>query len=385
MKKIDIKQLSQLIKTRIIEDIDLTLIDLNGVDFSFCSLNNVHLSNDSSKFRLISNVSFKNAKLVDVQFENSVLLNVDFSNAILENCSFQVNKKVLKPTVSKVTFAECVINKCRFRNSIINWSDFRYAEITNTTFENSNINFCDFYRTHFHKLNVFRKSQISNSSLNYTLFEGTIIRRENLVSDTILQENRDNYRVFLEEWRKNGPGIRKTNIKTLWKPENLNKELKVMHEHAENIYRNLNGNWVSNGFLSDANWAYVKAKRKERKRLINDMCESGNAKDCFKTGVKVAGNYFSDVAFGYGESISKIIRTYVALIVIFALLIHLIEFNNSIIESFKRSLFNMVAQTDDNIKKESLDIVILTIVQSSIGILLTGIFGFIIANRIRHQ
>lgn len=385
MKKINIQQLNQLIITKAIEDVDLTDIDLKDIDFSSCVLTNVHLSKNGGKLKLISGINFSNAKLIDVRFENSILLNVDFSNTLLENCSFQIYNKILEPTITKVTFAESKMNKCRFRNSIINWSDFRYGEITNTTFENAKIDFCDFYRTHFHKINIFKKAQISNSSLNYTLFEGTIIRKENIVSGIILQENKDNYRKFLVEWKENGPGIRKINVKGQWEPESLEMELNEMHEHAENIYRNLNGNWVSNGFLSDANWAYVKAKKKERKRLKNKLNNANSIKTKIKIRIKIIGNYFCDIAFGYGESISKIIGTYVALIITFGLIIHFLESNNSIIVSLIKSLLNMVAQTDSKITDVPLEITILNIVQSSIGILLTGIFGFIIANRIRHQ
>lgn len=406
MKKIDIKQLKQLISTKVLEDIDLNDIDLNDIDFSSCVLNNVLFSKKQSKLKLISNINFDNAKLTNVhfdnailtnvQFDNSVLLNVDFSNALVENCSFQIDDevlesiiqkddKVLKPTISKVTFAKSKIDRCRFRNSIIDWSDFRYAEITNTTFENSRIDFCDFYRTHFHKINIFKKAQISNSSLNYTLFEGTIIRKENIVSGIILQENRKNYEIFLVEWKKNGPGIRKTDANNIWEPKKLEEELNEMHGHAENIYKNLNGNWISNGFFSDANWAYVKAKRKERERLRNNLSEADGLKQKLKIRPKISGNYFCDIAFGYGESISKIIRTYVALIVIFGLIIHFLESNNSIFDSFIKSLLNMVAQTNSTIDYIPFEITLLNIVQSSIGILLTGVFGFIIANRIRHQ
>lgn len=390
MKKIDIQQLKKLITNQVIEDVDLTGIDfkdsdLMDIDFSSCILTNVCFSVKGDTFKIISGINFSKAKLSNVQFDNSILLNADFSNSFLEGCSFQIYDKILEPTITKVIFAKSIMNKCRFRDSIIKWCDFRYAEITNTTFENAKIDFCDFYRTYFHKINIFKKAQIRNSSLYYTLFDGTIIRKENIMSGNILQEDKDNYRKFLVEWKENGPDIRKTDANVQWEPKSLEMELREMHEHAETIYKNLNGNWVSHGFLNDANWAYVKAKRNELKRLKINLNDAKTIKTKGKIRRKIIGNYVCDFAFGYGESISKILRTYVALVLFFGLTIHFLESNNSIFVSFIKSLLNMVAQTDNEINTIPLEITILNIIQSSIGILLTGVFGFIIANRIRHQ
>lgn len=384
-EKIDNQKLNKLIKAKIIKNIDLTDLTFNGADFTSCTLTNVRFSNNDKNLKLISKVNFSRAKLKNVEFGNAVLLNLDFSNALLENCSFEIDNRILEPTLSKVSFAESSMDGCRFHNSIIEWCDFRYAEITNTTFQNAKIDFCDFYRTYFHKINIFKNAQISNSSLNYTLFEGSIIRKENIIDGAILQENRDNYRKFLVEWEVNGPGIRQASSKKDWKPI-FKRESNEMFKHAENIYRNLSGNWASSGFLSDSNWAYIKAKRMERKRLVWERKNERNYVKKIFLLRKSIGNWLIDFSFGYGESAYRTIRTYVLTILFFTILLYnyvpLDSLSSSIICSFK----NMIAQTPDELKgSESFIITLMSVVQSTLGILLTGIFGFIIANKIRNQ
>ncbi|WP_036163642.1 pentapeptide repeat-containing protein, partial [Marinilabilia salmonicolor] len=383
MKKVSNNELKQLLSNGIIENIDLTSNDLTIPEFSHnsfkgCILKNVTFSENSSALKLLTNVSFEDGKLIDVCFANSILFKVDFRNSSLENCSFDNNSKVLEPTITKVNFAKVKMSHCRFKNSVITWSDFRYAEIENSTFQGATIDFCDFYRAYFHKINIFKKSQISNSSFNFTLFDGNMFRRENIKSHRILQEQKNKYKKFLEEWKENGPGIRQTDDKKHWEPDNLQDELDEMYQHAENIYRNLIGSWISNGFVIDANWAYIKAKRMERKVLKGMMKREKNV---FKKSIyffKRFTNGFVDFAFGYGESVYKVLRTYVLIILLFTVFLYLfIPLDNvgtSILWSFK----NMIAQTPDDIKNStSFIILLISVIQSTLGVLLTGIFGFI--------
>lgn len=386
MKRIDSDVLDRLIAQKHLEDLDLYDIDINGRNFTGCTIINVVFSKEKQKDRIISNAIFKDAKLKNVDFSDARLENIEFDNAVMDGCSFQIyNNDSLLPTIKKVSFAETKMNKCRFRNSIIEWSDFRYAEITNTTFEGSNIAFCDFYRAHFSKINIFNKSIIATSSLNYTLFEGTIIRKSNIANGVILEQDENNYKKFLVEWKENGPGVRKTTAKTKWEPNDLNNELIAMPEHAENIFKNLNALWAGNGFLGDANWAYVEGRRAERKRFKNELKVIIKSKERRAIKRKILWNYFCDYSFGYGESLFKIIRAYILIIAFFACLLYFIVPLNSIMYSFLCSFFNMIAQTPAELKSGSIGLTILNVIQSSLGILMTGIFGFVIANKIRNQ
>lgn len=372
--------LNQLIEKKHIEDVDLSNIDVNGRDFSNCKLINVVFSTEKQNNRLISNVDFTNSELIAVNFCDAQLNNVCFDHAKLSSCTFQPSKhKIIdNPTLYKVSFRKSKLNNCRFRNTSIQYNDFRYAEILDSTFEKSRIELCDFYRTKFIGYNIFHNSKIKDSSIS-TFFEGSTIRKSNIANEKILQQDHSMYEKFLQ-WHQERMNDRDEKAKF-----NIPEYLNARHEHAENIYRELNGLWNSKGYFADANWAYIQARRMERKRL---QYERTNEKRIYrKTKLFILGgwNWFIDFAFGYGESIYKIIRTYILVILLFSFLLYYIVPLDSLFHSLTCSFLTMIAQTPEEIKSDSFIITMLSVVQSSFGILLTGIFGFIIANKIRNQ
>lgn len=369
----NLEKLNSLISKKYIEDADLSDLDLNGLDLSECTIKNVRFSKESSD-KEIKNINFKNAKLQ----------NVFFDNAKLENCDFDGANTFLE----QVSFKRCTLEKCRFRNTSIAWCDFRYAEINSATFEGSKLDFCDFYRAFLVGVIIFRKSKISNCSLFYTYFdEGATIRRENLKNGQLLQQNKEAYRKFLIDWNTYGTGTRKNEQNRLsnWDPS---ASIKARYADAEDIYKTLNGLWMSKGYLGDANWAYVKGKKMERKRLISELTLSEKSYyEKFKDLFLIIWNYMSDAMFGYGESMRKMIFTYILMVFLFAYLyyssseVSLATYAKALGISFK----NMVAMTPDEVSNVSPFIDFLNMIQTTVGILITGIFGFILGNKIRNQ
>ena len=372
--------LNQLIEKKHIEGVDLSTIDINGRNFTGCTIINVKFSKKNQHNRILTNVNFTNATLENVDFIDAKLDNVKFDNAIMEGCSFQIySEKVDKPTIDRVSYKKCTIRSCRFRDAEIKYSDFRYAEITNSTFENSNIEFCDFYRTLFIGQNIFYYSKIIDSSIP-TYFEGTIIRRDNLTNDRILQQNYRKYRIFLEDWYTIRENDR--DEKAIF---DIKKSHNARYKQAENIYRELNGLWNSKGYFSDANWAYIQARRMERKSLIYDLI---NIKGVFNKIIllpRIIWNCLCDLCFGYGESILKTIATYFVIVLIFANILNIKLPDCSFLDSIWYSIKNMIAQTPEEIMLGRTLVDMLNLVQSTLGILITGILGFIIANKIRNQ
>jgi uncharacterized protein YjbI with pentapeptide repeats len=368
------EELGQLTATKLIEDVDLSDIDLTGYDFSDCTLKNVSFAPEGCQCGVLKDINFKNARLQDISFEY-------FS---LDNCDFDGGDTSL----SRVSFNRSVLKKCRFRKAKISWCDFRYAEIHSATLENAQIDFCDFYRAVLSGVTIFRKSRISNSSLFYTHFDGgATIRRENLFQGKLLQQDEEAYRHFLNDWRSFGTGQRKNEQERQsdWSPS---ESLRARFADAEDIYKTLNGLWMSNGFLSDANWAYVKGRRMERRRMVREL---SNSETTFpgrvSNVVRITWNGMSDLMFGYGESIVRMILSYVFVVFLFAYLyfasseVSLPTYAGALGVSFK----NMVAMSSGRFSGISPLIDFLNLVQTTIGILLTGIFGFILGNKIRNQ
>ncbi|MBR4089251.1 MAG: pentapeptide repeat-containing protein [Bacteroidales bacterium] len=303
--------------------------------------------------------------------ETKKIVGIDLSGEKLEKIDFS------GCTLERVNFKGCEMVHCRFRNAKIMWSDFRYAEIQHGTFEGAQIDFCDFYRAFIDGVVIFNGSMFSNCSLNKTyLGDCAIIRRENLKDFRILQQNKEEYTRFLVDWHTYGTGERTNdvNVKSDWNPQ---AAVDARWADAEVIYKNFNALWTGKGYIADGNWAYVQGKRMERMRLISDFK--------FANIVKISTNFLSDILFGYGESMTKMILTYILTVFLFAWAftenVSLLEYS----QAFAISLKNMVGMDSELLQDVSPLVDMLNVVQTTIGILLTGIFGFILGNKIRNQ
>lgn len=303
--------------------------------------------------------------------ETKKIVGIDLSGEKLEKIDFS------GCTLERVNFKGCEMAHCRFRNAKIMWSDFRYAEIQHGTFEGAQIDFCDFYRAFIDGVVIFNGSMFSNCSLNKTyLGDCAIIRRENLKDFRILQQNKEEYTRFLVDWHTYGTGERTNdvNVKSDWNPQ---AAVDARWADAEVIYKNFNALWTGKGYIADGNWAYVQGKRMERMRLISDFK--------FANIVKISTNFLSDILFGYGESMTKMILTYILTVFLFAWAftenVSLLEYS----QAFAISLKNMVGMDSELLQDVSPLVDMLNVVQTTIGILLTGIFGFILGNKIRNQ
>lgn len=308
------------------------------------------------------------------------IIGVDLSGQKLEKIDFTGCR------IERTSFKGCELVHCRFRNAKIAWSDFRYAEIQHGTFEGAEIEFSDFYRAFIDGVVIFNGSSFSNCSLNKTyLGECAIIRKENLKDNKILQQNKDDYRKFLVDWHTYGTGERTNDInaKSDWSPE---AAVKARWEDAEIIYKNFNALWAGKGYFGDGNWAYVQGKKMERRRMISELF-SKSVKPLKKlTNLwHILTNVISDLFFGYGESMFKMIVTYILTVFFFAWVfaenVSILEYTQALAISLK----NMAGMDSETIRGVSPLVDMLNVIQTTIGILLTGIFGFILGNKIRNQ
>ena len=308
------------------------------------------------------------------------IVGIDLSGQKLEKIDFTGCR------IERTSFKGCELIHCRFRNAKISWSDFRYAEIQHGTFEGAEIEFSDFYRAFIDGVVIFSGSSFSNCSLNKTyLGECAIIRKENLKGNKILQQNEDAYRKFLVDWHTYGTGERTNdvNVRSDWSPE---AAIKGRWTEAEVIYKNFNALWAGKGYFADGNWAYVQGRKMERRRMINEIrYKTVKPLQMLINGWKIITNTLSDIFFGYGESMFKMIATYTLTVFLFAWMftenVSILEYTQALAISLK----NMAGMDSESIRGVSPLVDMLNVIQTTIGILLTGIFGFILGNKIRNQ
>lgn len=310
-----------------------------------------------------------------LDFSNEVLKEFCFDDKILVHCSFRNSKLI----------------NCRFRNTSILFCDLRYIDFNCGTFESSYLWWNDIYRGYFQGIIRFSKAIISDTSINNTFFSGaTLIRKMNFKDKELLQMNSDVYMDFLYVWDsiRNSSDKIKTDDR-FYEIDKINRIVMHRHEELELIFKNLSSTFTAVGFSNDSNWAYVHGKRAEREvlyaKLFADDSPSASFIDKFKLFGRYISNLLFDIAFGYGESIVKICCTYMFIVFVFTF-IYMYECDiHSIVHAFIISFKNMVGASNDLPLEDNVLLSMLNVIQTTLGILLTGIFGFILGNKIRNQ
>jgi hypothetical protein len=297
-----------------------------------------------------------------LNFEGVVFQGIDFSNKKLKNIFFKNAK----------------FTNCNFRKATIEACDFRYATITDSTFEGAKLDYVDFYRAAFKGICVFQDCEIRLSSFNYTSFETFCFTRTDLKETKsssgekcyIVQEDKS---AMADFWGK-FPRIDSVGKDATDKQqESLNNH----YREAEMIYRQLSAMWASKGFNRDAEWAYVQAKRMERKYLWQNKCTGNNS-------LKAIANGFIDFFFGYGVRLRNVVILYLALIVMFGLFYVFLDNSpgSSLLFSFSKATGAEHGINDLlSFLKDSWGIFFAGL-QTGIGMFLTGFIGFVVANKI---
>lgn len=324
------------------------------------------------------NLDLSGLNLTNLDFKACHLEGVSFDNCHLSDCNFD------HCTLDRTSFRKAFLSNCRFRRAKINWSDFRYTEIEKATFEEAEMVFCDFYRSMMGGIIIMRKARISNTSLYYAYFgDGVNIRQDNLVNGRILQQDKKAYERFLTEWNLYGTGERKNDVQKIsdWSPE---ISLKARWADAEEIYKNLNGLWQGRGFMRDSNWAYVQGRRMERRRMMSEWSSTTFTQKIISLW-RIFCNALMDLMFGFGENMFRMVLTYIILVFVFAYIFFGEASLPSYFQAIWISLKNMAGVGSEELNGISPFIDMLNVLQTTFGILLTGIFGFILGNKIRNQ
>lgn len=330
------------------------------------------------KEHIIRDIDFSGQELADVDFSGKELAGVNFENCTLVGCNFDGCR------LERCSFKHAHIMDLRFRKAKIEWSDFRYVEINKATFEQASLDFCDFYRADIDGVVIMRKARISNCSLYYTRFgSAVLLHKDNFVGGKILQQDKKAYRKFLTEWHIYGCGERTNdmNKKSDWSSD---EAIRSRYVDAEEIYKTLSGFWQQIGLLQDSNWAYVKGRKMETHRMIHEF-PGAKWYDKLRLLVKIPINALMDLCFGFGESLSRMIITYIVIIFLFAFFLFSEVDMLTYLQGLKLSLLNMVGSGSEELSNVSPLVDMLNVVQTTLGTILTGIFGFILGNKIRNQ
>lgn len=365
---LDISQQSKLTRDDIVglieaqgdKVLNLAGMDLSSIDLSNLRLRNIVFSDFHSRHR---------TSLTNADFRNSTIENSVFSGAILEGATF--------------------------RASSLKWCDFRYTRISQSTFQDAHLYGCDFYRANFEGYTLFEGGRLVGVSLFMANLQGAGIRKENFRGG-LLQEDKS----LFEEFHCHFGHVPQDQIQLY---------VDKRHYEAMLVYRHLTGVWTSQGFMQDANWAYVRSKKQEKATLSpwhsgqtygpDHAQVSGPALKrlqlltIIKCLPKYIGYSIVDAVCGFGESIWRVFVSIMVLIVGSALIYWktqcLVDPNgktySDLLDCLVFSLANLTSTSLDRFAPASRLSECMIAVQSFAGIALVGLFGFILGNKIRNS
>ena len=180
----------------------------------------------------------------------------------------------------------------------------------------------------------------------------------------------------------------------------VGEEVDGAYERAQASYLALEQNWKSIGSHDAASWAYKRGRRMGRFHAGSQARAAWtvrDAKGCLRHGYRWSADRFVEWLCDYGESLSRIVRAYVLLIVVFAVFYGLTSGmivsagaeagpTHNPLDLLSYSALNMMTANPPEIGIKPVGRVtnLLVGIEGAVGIILMGLFGFVLGNRLRQ-
>lgn len=403
-----------------LQNLDLTKVDVSNLDFSQLRLYNVIFN----KFQ--SNEETPK-KIFNVNFQGCVLEKVSFSYCRLSRCNFDKYKYIRNeyakesdrnekidgveyPTkLIKIDFFFCIFESCRFRKTEFEIVDFRYSSFNDCSLSGWNVYLGDFYMASFKGTTSFYDSTFRYCSLTNAVFEQHCPSID--LIDGLVQENYILYHDVLmrtEDWSKHNPcaGYNHLNVAEV-EDDTQSSRISNCHE-AYRVYATLSGIYNGKGLFRESNEAYRRAKENEKKKYWLEMQQAWRNR-CRLRSVRYLWKYLLvrlSKSLGYGYNMSRVFVLFLILVLIFGGIYYWSYdikiqsiIDNGIIEKLDEA--SLKINEEDKLREAiafSLNNSLGPFdrfsrivgawwsgLHSTLGILLVGFLGFVMANRIRNN
>ena len=381
-----------------------------------------------NKRPLLFQLSFMGATLRRISFAHANLLQCNF-DTIDENAHKQskidiegqdgndINKDNCKEIPTILEYADFFYSNleyCRFRKTYSNYVDFRYSNINNCTLGEYEVKMGDFYCCNFLGSTNFIDSEFENCSFTNATFEHACIRMDN-IRDGIVQENSDDYHnKFINNkgihWYRYNPCFSFSSMNHF---SGVNKEKSdaAIASESMNFYKQMSGVFAGKGLNRDSNKAYAKKVLEERKYSKAKLVELKKEKDCKAEPVdlkkkeekkdeeeknKEHGKWYyrrklcSTYAIqwmGYGYKLLNPFLGFLLIVIVFWMIFQFVDCTVCIntpewLQHIGYSLNNALSPFEDYYKVVN---IFISALQSTLGVLIVGFLGFVVANKVRNN
>jgi uncharacterized protein YjbI with pentapeptide repeats len=384
---------------------DLTGARLEGADFGAANLARARLAGVIGRAARFDGANLeeadcREADLSGAGFAGIVAGQVRLGEAMLEDARF---------TEAAMRFADlrgALLDGADFSQADLWGADFQGADADDTRFRNArldeaNLSDCNLTHADFEGASL-TKARLAGARLRGASFagaklDGADLTGADLSETSLVRLNLATCRLtharFAGAWL-NGTRMRAEQLGGM-----VGEEAAGDYDAAQASYLALEQNWKSIGSQDAASWAYKRGRRMGRLHagaLARAAWRGRDGRGLARHGYRWIADRFVEWLCDYGESLSRIARAFVLAILLFAVLYGatgglLVEAEGlratyNPLDLVSYSALNMMTANppEIGIKPTGRVTNLLVGIQGAAGIILMGLFGFVLGNRLRR-
>lgn len=332
-----------------------------------------------------SEAKFQGAMLEDACFETGVLRFADFTDALLDNAEF----------------SGADLWGARLEGAEATNASFRKARAAEANFAGADLSGCDFEDADLKKA-VFRGAKLRGANLRGAILTGADLEGCDLTEANLPRVNLTVCN--LRHVRIAGAWLETTRMGFEQFGGKVGEELTGSWEEARQAYLTLERNFRSLGVPEAASLSYRAARRmgrREARRLAVAAVRARRWRDALPEAAHFIGDAFAEWLCDYGESLARVGRAYLVVMIAFAVFYgatgsllhegtapagHAMPPTRDVFDLLGFSFLNMATSTtpDIGLKPASHFVYFVTCLQYIVGVVMIGLFGYVLGNRIRR-
>jgi uncharacterized protein YjbI with pentapeptide repeats len=374
---------------------DFSETDLTGADFSGVVMRGAVL-----RFARLETAKFVDADVSGTHFENGLASEADFSGALLEDARFRA------ATLRFANFTGALLDGANLEEADLWGARFAGADATDAAFKGTLLQEASFEGATLSGAN-FQNAQMKNANLRSAILRGADLRGVALTHANL--ENADLSEASLprvdlatcnlKHVRIAGAWLENTRLSVEQLGGAVGEEIAGEFDAARQAYLALEQNFRTLGNPEAASWAFRKARRMGKRHSLSLLKQDCKARAWRAAATRLfewSGDVFAEWLCDYGESLPRVVRAFVTTLVFFAVLygvtgsLRYTSGSNGPVHNplhllgFSFLTMCTAGAPDLGFKPANLDVYFVASTQYIMGLVLIGLFGYVLGNRLRR-
>ena len=392
-------------------------LSLIGADLSHAQLSHAVLDGANLRGALLHKatghaVSFSHAileaaKLTGADFGGTHFNSIkggetDFSGAMLEDARFE-HAGLRFANLSDTSLDAAIFAHADLWGACLTGTDADEASFRRARLDEANLSKGNFTGADFGDASL-KKANLSNAKLLAVNLAGARLDGANLARADLSRSSLPRVNLLscdLTHIRLAGAWLELTRLQARQLGGAIGEEIAGEYEEARQAYIGLEQNFRSLGDSDDASWAFRKRRmmgKKNEAALARGAFRTLCIRACVEHSTRWLADVFVEWLCDYGESLGRVVRAFLLTILTFAAVygftgaLTRIGTNGRLVvtrdplDLLAYSFLNMLSTNMPDIGLKPLNelVVIVSSMQGAIGIVLIGLFGYVLGNRMRQ-